>query len=129
MRDALGKPLQNISNELLNKVVSKEVQQNLRKFKMSVGKTPSKENRRLGQTSAEKGANPSPQRRLQFTGVGFGSPDRAAADHPDKNVVGHSREVRDLLKELDNGVHDKVALLKMLVIKCSDADSSYKKIR
>ena len=43
MREALGQPLQNISNELLNKVVSKEVQQNLKKYKMSVGKTPSKD--------------------------------------------------------------------------------------
>jgi hypothetical protein len=101
---------------------------------MSVGKTPNKENKQRGQTSAEKGAYPSPQRRLQFgnTGAGFGSPDRSAmADNNDYGYsgAGNSREVRELLKELDSGIHDKLSLLKMLVIKCSDADSSYKKIR
>ena len=63
MREALGQPLQNISKELLNKVVSKEVARDLRKYKYTVaggntGKTPSKENRRLnGQLSAEKGGS------------------------------------------------------------------------
>lgn len=80
-----------------------------------MGKTPSKENRRAGQTSAEKGA--SPQRRLQFH-----SPER-------EPEVGNSREVRELIRELDSGAHDKVALLKMIVIKCSDAENGYKKIR
>jgi hypothetical protein len=48
MREALGQPLQNISKELLNKVVSKEVARDLRKYKYTVGgKTPSKENRRV----------------------------------------------------------------------------------
>jgi hypothetical protein len=37
--------------------------------------------------------------------------------------------VRELLKELDSGIHDKVSLLKMLIIKCGEADSNYKKIR
>ena len=50
MREALGQPLQNISSELLNKVVSKEVQQNLKKYKMAVGKTPSKDKR--GETAS-----------------------------------------------------------------------------
>lgn len=47
MREALGQPLQNISKELLNKVVSKEVARDLRKYKyaMGGGKTPSKENK------------------------------------------------------------------------------------
>jgi uncharacterized membrane protein len=61
MREALGQPLQNISNELLNKVVSREVQKDLKKYKNNAGKTPNKENRRnYPGTSAEKGANPSP---------------------------------------------------------------------
>ena len=52
MREALGQPLQNISQELLNKVVSKDIQKDLKKFKMSIGKTPNKE-RKAG-LSAEK---------------------------------------------------------------------------
>ena len=43
--------------------------------------------------------------------------------------VHNSREVRDLLKELDAGVHEKLSLLKMVAVKCGDADTSYKKIR
>ncbi len=43
MREALGQPLQNISSDLLNRVVSKEVENNLKKYKMGVGKTPSKD--------------------------------------------------------------------------------------
>ncbi len=50
---------------------------------MSVGKTPSKENRpNMRATSAEKGAYPSPTRKLSFGqshATGFGSPDRSAA--------------------------------------------------
>jgi hypothetical protein len=34
-----------------------------------------------------------------------------------------------MLKEIDGGIHDKVSLLKMLIIKCGEADSSYKKIK
>jgi hypothetical protein len=125
MREALGQPLQNISKELLNKVVSKEVARDLRKYKYTVaggntGKTPSKENRRLnGQLSAEKGGSPAAAKRLNF-----GSPapnDRANTS----NAV----DVKDLLKELNAGVHEKVSMLKMLAVKCGEAETSYKKIR
>ena len=37
--------------------------------------------------------------------------------------------MRDLLKELDSAVHDKLSMLKMVAVKCGDADTSYKKIR
>lgn len=82
----------------MNKVVSKEVARDLRKYKYTVaggntGKTPSKENRRLnGQLSAEKGGSPAAKR------LNFGSPapnDRAGASH----------DVKDLLKELNAGIH------------------------
>lgn len=107
---------------------------------MNAGKTPSKENKsKAGGLSAEKGAYPSPQRRLQFSNnpaQGFGSPDRAGVedrlyyggDQSDNNG-GNSKEVREILKELDSGIHDKISLIKMLIIKCSEADSNYKKIK
>lgn len=37
--------------------------------------------------------------------------------------------MREILKELDSGIHDKLSLIKMLIIKCSEADSNYKKIK
>jgi hypothetical protein len=33
------------------------------------------------------------------------------------------------LKELNTGIHDKVSLLKMLILKCGEADNNYKKIK
>jgi hypothetical protein len=117
MREALGQPLQNISKELLNKVVSKEVARDLRKYKFSLGKTPNKENKRSNNGGGERNSL-SPTRRLNF-----GSPTR------DDRSPSNSREVRDLLKELDSSVHEQVSMLKMIAVKCSDADASYKKIR
>ena len=38
-------------------------------------------------------------------------------------------DVKDLLKELNSGIHSKVSILKMIAVKCSEAESSYKKIR
>jgi len=40
MREALGQPLENISEYLLNKVVTKEVRSNPKKYKSVVGKKP-----------------------------------------------------------------------------------------
>lgn len=122
MREALGQPLQNISSELLNKVVSKEVQQNLKKYKVGLGKTPLKGKQGMLGTSAEKG---SPSRmRVMF------SPEKSsnAWDNPSDDVKS-TKEMRELLKELNSGIHDKVSLIKMLIIKCTEADSNYKKIK
>jgi hypothetical protein len=63
MREALGQPLQNISKDLLSKVVSKEVARDLRKYKFTLGKTPNKENRKPSQ---ERTAGVSPTKRLNF---------------------------------------------------------------
>ena len=50
-------------------------------------------------------------------------------DYNDVNNGGNSKEVKELLKELDSGIHDKISLIKMLIIKCSEADNNYKKIK
>ena len=47
MRTALGQPLQNISTSVLNKMVTRDVQDNLKKYKNAVGgRTPSRGARR-----------------------------------------------------------------------------------
>mmetsp|Transcript_47927 Transcript_47927/g.63431 ORF Transcript_47927/g.63431 Transcript_47927/m.63431 type:complete len:136 (+) Transcript_47927:86-493(+) len=52
MRTALGHPLENISSSVLNKMVTKDVQSNLRKYKMGAGqRSPSR-----GKRSASRGA-------------------------------------------------------------------------
>ena len=48
MRVALGAPLQNISSSVLNKMVSRDVQANLRKYKLACGRTPSRKSARSG---------------------------------------------------------------------------------
>lgn len=37
--------------------------------------------------------------------------------------------MKEIMKELNSGIHDKVSLIKMLIIKCTEADSNYKKIK
>jgi hypothetical protein len=55
--------------------------------------------------------------------------DRLYYGTSEENNGGNSKEVKEILKELDGGIHDKVSLIKMLIIKCSEADGNYKKIR
>ena len=62
MRTALGQPLQNISTSILNKMVTKDVQANLRKYKMSAGaggRTPSRRGRSASRgRDGEEAASP-----------------------------------------------------------------------
>lgn len=98
--------------------MSKEVSRDLRKYKYNLGKTPNKENAPRRAVSAEKPS--SPTKRLCFGSPNVASPTPAG---------GYSKELRELLKELDGGVHQKVALLKMLAVKSGEADTAFKKIR
>ena len=48
--------------------------------------------------------------------------------HGDDNLAA-SKAIRESLKELDNGIGEKMSLLKMLVIKCDEADQNYNRLR
>lgn len=85
------------------------------KFNLATGKTPNKENRK---TSLERTLSPNKESRR----LNFGSPAK-------EKVPDNTHEVREMLKMLDGGVHDKVQMLKSLASKCSEADATYKKIR
>ena len=37
--------------------------------------------------------------------------------------------MKDIIKELNKGIHSKVSLIKIIILKCGDAASNYKKIR
>jgi hypothetical protein len=37
--------------------------------------------------------------------------------------------IRQYLRDLDNGIAEKVSLLKMLVMKCDEADQNYNRLR
>lgn len=47
---------------------------------------------------------------------------------PDDNVTA-SRQIRQALKEIDDGFGDKLTLLKMLVMRCDEADQNYNRLR
>ena len=53
MRTALGQPLQNISTSVLNKMVNRDVQANLRKYKLGAGQGGGRSNSR-GPRSASR---------------------------------------------------------------------------
>jgi len=114
MRDALGQPLENISEYLLNKVVTKEVRNNLKKYKSAVGKTPGKSaGKSANKERAGRGESISPARKLRFDE----SPEKGTSSGP-----GISRDIRELIKRLNAGISDRDSLLKMLMIKSSEAD-------
>lgn len=43
--------------------------------------------------------------------------------------VSENKAVRNILKELDSGINDKVNLLKMLAIRCDEADGKFNRLR
>lgn len=122
MREALGQPLANISSTVLNKMVSKDVALNLRKYKLGVGsKTPSKRSKSRGEdpdesVKFEKGTKPVRGRSNDAT--------RSDNEGPTFNNA-----IRKHLRDLDSGVADKISLLKMLVIKSDEADQNFNRLR
>jgi hypothetical protein len=123
MREALGQPLSNISSTVLNKMVSKDVALNLRKYKLGVGaKTPSKR-------SKSRGEEPdSPSVRFENGGKKprgkSNDATKAESEGPTLNNA-----IRKHLRDLDSGVADKISLLKMLVIKSDEADQNFNRLR
>jgi len=95
-------------------MVSRDVQNNLRKYKNALGRTPS---RRSASRGAENESEGSPQ--VRFEGDRRG---RSLGRTSDAEGLGSNRAIRQYLKELDQGLGDKMSLLKMLVIKCDEAD-------
>ena len=116
MREALGQPLSNISSTVLNKMVSKDVALNLRKYKLGVGtKTPSKR-------SKSRGEDPNEESRFEKGTRGARGKSNDASRSSENEGPTFNNAIRKHLRELDRGVADKISLLKMLVIKSDEAD-------
>jgi len=109
MRVTMGQPLQNISSTVLNKVVSRDVQLELRKYKMDA-----QGNRRRSASRGRREGSPT---------VKWG--DRQGGDVD----VSENKAVRNILKELDSGITAKDNLLKMLAIRCDEADGKFTRLR
>jgi len=116
MRTALGAPLQNISASILNKVVTKDVQANLRKYKMGAGgKTPNKDRLlRSASRGSRRGDDDygSPQVRFEGVSGGRGRSMGARSTEGDESLS-LNKSIRQSLKELDTGIGDKISLMKM----------------
>lgn len=109
---ALGQPLCDVSTTVLNKMVSKDVASSLRKFKNGV-KTP---DRRRSKSRGDGQDSPS----VKF---GDGSKHNRGKSFEAKDFAPvMNNTIRQYLRDLDNGIGEKVSLLKMLVIKCDEAD-------
>ena len=129
MRTALGQPLQNISTSVLNKMVSRDVQANLRKYKMSAGqgRTPSRGRRSASRGAGDEDGEMSPTVHFEdFTrNKSEGGRQHGAPSEP----IIASRAIRQALKDLDNGLGEKLSLLKMLIMKCDENDQNYNRLR
>lgn len=106
MREALGQPLSEISSTVLNKMVTKEVSMDMRKYKNNVTTKRSK-------SKEAEVVKPQQQPRK----------DNSA----DETV--YVNNMRKYLRELDVGTADQVALLKLLVLKCDEADLTFNRLR
>ena len=110
--------MQNISENILNRVISKNIQADLRKYKMG-GKKGER-----GTSKGDRTRSPAARR------------DRSAAysehdeEHLDQGSLGDlSREVSHYLNSLNTSGQNKMSLLRMQIIKCDDNSSIYSKIR
>lgn len=94
---------------------------------MSVGgRTPSK-----GRRSASRGADDdrsfgSPT--VHFEDFMRGRSQGRKSLGPDDNVTA-SKQIRQALQDLDQGFGDKLTLLKMLVMRCDEAEANYMRLR
>lgn len=115
MRTALGAPLQNISENILNRVISKNIQADLRKYKMSAATRGRGE--RATSNGRERTKSPAVRR------------DRSAAaamadtidDGFDPSSLGElSKEVSHYLSQLNTSSQNKISLLRMQIIRCDE---------
>ena len=109
MRSALGEPMQNVSDNILNRVVSKQIQADLKKYKMG-NKRPN--------TSALRTRSKSPAKYDNWEG-----------SFDQSNLADLSKEVSHYLSSLSTGASNKLSLIKMQVLKCDEYNNNYKRMR
>jgi len=93
MRSALGEPMQNVSDNILNRVVSKQIQADLKKYKMGNKRT---------NTTALRNRSKSPAKH-----------DTWETSFDQSNLADLSKEVSHYLSSLSTGASNKLSLIKM----------------
>lgn len=117
MRTALKEPLHNISDNILNRVISKSIQADLRKYKMG------KALNRTGTTALrDRTRSPAGKRAV---GEEYG--DDIGLDTG--NFGDLSNEISSLLSQLSQASGNKMSLIKMQVIKCDENSNNFKRMR
>jgi hypothetical protein len=123
MRTALGAPLQNISENILNRVISKNIQADLKKFKMSAGGR--RNNERGTSNGRERTKSPILKRERSVPGH--------ADDYEDNFEIGSlgdlSKEVSHYLSQLNSSSQNKISLLRMQIIKGDENSNLYSRLR
>lgn len=115
MRVALGQPLQNISQNILSRVISKNIQADLKKYKMGKG----------GRGGSLRDRTRSPTSRREARGY-----DEGYTENFDQaNLSDLSKEVSHYLGALSTAANSKMSLIKMQVIKCDENSNNYKRMR
>lgn len=122
MRTALGAPLQNISDSILNRVISKNIQADLRKFKMSAG------------TRGRGDRGPSNDRnRTKSPAVRNRSAARHAAEEEDvvdpATFADLSKEVSHYLSSLNTSAQNKLSLIRMMILRSDENTNLYSRLR
>lgn len=118
MRTALKEPLHNISDNILNRVISKSIQADLRKFKMG------KSLNRTGTTALRDRTRSPATKRAAVEEYG-----EDASTHDATNFGDLSGEVSSLLSQLNQAAGNKMSLIKMQVIKCDENSNNFKWMR
>jgi len=118
MRTALGAPLQNVSENILNRVISKSIQADLKKYKMGGGK----KGERATSNGRERTKSPAARR------AAYVADDYEAT--LDAGSLGDlSKEVSHYLSSLNTSTQNKLSLIKMSIIKCDESSNLYAKMR
>jgi len=121
MRTALHEPLHNISDDILNRVISKSIQADLRKFKM--GKSLNRTQNAMGTTALRDRTRSPVSKRAAAEDYG------ADAGYDYQNYGDLSNEVSALLSQLNQASGNKMSLIKMQVIKCDESSNNFKRMR
>ena len=116
MRTALGAPLQNISDSILNRVISKNIQADLRKYKMSAG-------------TKNRGAS-NGRDRTKSPAVRNRSAARDEEEAVDPAAFSDlSKEVSHYLSSLNTSGQNKLSLIRMMIIRCDENTNLYARLR
>ena len=106
MRTALKQPLTEVPESVLKHMVNKDVTMALRKYKLG-----------LGQKST--------QRRAKSRDAPLEAASHQPRSHSQEKAGAQHNAIKRQIKELDSGVADRTSLLKMLVLRCDEANSHF----